>query len=70
MLEEVSFIRGNQNIFRHLLSFHITPVSEEQSRDAAAPPCHATRPEEEEISNCSVARHGSTRQEVKITVPD
>lgn len=44
MLEEVSFIRGNQNIFRHLLPFHITSVSEEQSREEMLQPRHVMQP--------------------------
>lgn len=65
----------HQRKSKHFPSFAFFPYNSckwrtEQGGDTAAPPCHAARPEEEEISNCSVAQHGSTRQEVKITVPD
>lgn len=60
---------------KHFPSFASFPYksceqSKEQGGDVAAPPWHAARPGEEEISSCSVARRCSIRQEVKITMPN
>lgn len=70
--EDVNFNGGIQGTFHQFASFPYNSCkqSKEQGGDTAAPPWHAARPGEEEISNCSVARHCSMRQEVKITMPN